>query len=282
MSSIHALAAAIAAMAMCEAVIATPAAAAPVSASAAATPREVKVERVRPDHARHPTLRFLAENRDFVRAQLDLLRERPRDVRGAGDEVDPRHLAYRDLLAEIHAARDAVATAEGERRRRELLANVGELQTLEAELDLLERALAAQRARLGVLQAGFAGDPGTALMVVVSGLPEGGAVNEVAIALEGGDAIAVTLTDEHRESLRRGGVIQVFHGRVEPREQVVGVRLAGDRWPVAEAGHVTLDPARDRTTLLRLDLGGAGADQGAGGIRATTWTHDETMPAGGG
>src|SRR6185503_1095785 len=53
--------------------------AAPASAQ---TVTEVRVERVRPPREKHATLRFLKDNRDFIRGRFDLLRAEPRDGRG--------------------------------------------------------------------------------------------------------------------------------------------------------------------------------------------------------
>lgn len=266
------------ALALALGVAATAAAESTPGTRAGAAPREIKVVRVRPERDRPATLRFLAENRDFLRGRLDALRERPRDARGTGVALDPRWLEWQEMLAAIHAVRDSVSTAGSERRRRDLLADVGELQALEAELDLLERALAGQRERLSVLQAGFAGDQRTALFVVLSGAPAGTAVSEVSVTLEDGGAIALPIDASHATSLGRGALLELFHGRVEPRDQVIRIRIAGDRWPGGDDAFLTLDPPRNRITMLRLDLSGAGPDRGAAGVRATTWLHEPAPP----
>jgi hypothetical protein len=77
-------------------------------------------------------------------------------------------------------------------------------------------------------------------------------------------------------------VVQIFHGFVEPREQVVEVAITGNRWPAGDAGYVTLDPARDRLTLLRLDLSTLRSDQGVPSIQANTWLHDARLHPGDG
>lgn len=244
----------------------------PASIDAPASAAEVRVERVKPKREKLATLRFLRDNLDFLRARFDLLREDTLSGRGDAAAIDPRFLDYARLLADARAARDtAGADSTG---RLALLASITELGTLESRLDRLERLLAAQRDRLGVLEADFTGRQETALLVLLSGTPAGGAPATVTLTLDDGPAQVVPLSAEERESLARGGVLQLFHGFVEPREQVMSVTLAGSGWPAGERGYLTLDPARDRLTLLRLDLAAADPTRGASAITASTWRLD--------
>jgi hypothetical protein len=236
--------------------------------------RSVLVERVQPKKEKLPTLRYLKENRDFLRARYDLLRQKPGGLVGDANAIDPRFLAYQAMLREVMTSRDSVAVAADSLDRLQLLASIMELGKLEDRLDLMDRLLAEQRTRLGVLQEDFTGRQLTALMVVVSGWSAQAPVTGVRITLEDGDTLTVPLTAQHRASLQKGGVVQIFHGFVEPREQVVEVAITGDRWPAGDTGYVTLDPARDRLTLLRLDLTSVRPDLGAAGIEANTWLHD--------
>ncbi len=248
--------------------------AARVSVVRAEPAAEVRVESVRPRKVKHPTLRFLKANRDFLRGQMDRLREQPVAQRGDADAVDPRLLAYGELLARVQAARDSVHASEDAQARRELLTSVTQLGDLESQLDQLERLLGEQRVRLATLERNFAGDQKTALMVVVSGYPAGVELSAVAVTLEDGTVMDVPLSPEQCVALRQGGVVQVFHGLVEPREQVFEVALRGTGWIANGPGYVTLDPARDRLTVLRLELSTAAPAVGAAGIHATTWLHD--------
>ena len=244
---------------------------------------EVKVERVRPKKEKVATLRFLKENRDFIRARIDLLREKPLGANGIAEQIDSRYLDYPRMLAEIASAKDSVALADDARRRQNLLASITQLGELEADLDQMDRLLAEQRGRLGILEKDFTGNQLTALVVVVSGYPRGDVgVSEIAITLEDGARLSVPLWPEQRQALQRGGVVQVFHGFVEPREQVVEVAITGDRWPSGDSGFVTLDPTRDRLTFLRLDLSEVRPNQGAASIHASTWLHDTKPRSGGG
>jgi hypothetical protein len=249
----------------------------PVRAQAAT---EVRVERVRPKKDDHPTLQFLKENRDFIRGRLDLLREKTRARQGEAAAIDPRFLAYQDMLADIQAARESVVVANSRQQRLELFASITQLGDLETRLDLMERLLGEQRARLGVLQTDFTGEQRTSLMVVLSGYPAAAAPGEIGLTLDDRAALSVRLSAEQCASLQRGGSVEVFHGFVEPREQIIKVSVAGAGWPAGEAGYATLDPTRDRLTLLRLDLSGMDAGRGAPGIQASTWLHSAGTPFG--
>lgn len=241
---------------------------------------EVKVERVKPKQEDHPTLQFLKENRDFIRARFDLLREKTRARRGEAADIDPRFLAYQRMLAEIQAARESVVVANSQQQRLELFASVTQLGALESRLDVLERLLAEQRTRLGVLQTDFTGDQRTTLLVVVTGNPPDAGLTGMGITLDDRAPLSVALSPEQRATLERGGTVEVFHGFVEPREQVIQVSVAGERWPAGETGYATLDPARDHLTLLRLDLSGLDAGRGAPSIQASTWLHSAGTPSG--
>lgn len=244
-----------------------------VPAAIAQTENEVVIERVRPQREKHPTLQFLKANRDFIRYRYDRLRDKVVAGRGDAGPIDPRYLAYSRMLAEILAANDSIAATDDARQRQLLLASITDLGGLEAQLDQMDRTLAEQRTRLGILQEDFTGHQQTALIVVLSGDPGHAAVERFTLTLEDGEKVEVPVTPEQRESLSRGGVLQVFHGFVEPREQVFEVAFGGAGW-AGDAGFVTLTPERNRITLLRLDLSGARPAEGGAGVRARTWLHD--------
>ena len=241
---------------------------------------EVKVERVRPEKQSYATLRFLKENRGFIRARFDLLREKPVGRNGGAGEIDPGLLAYSKMLAEVMAAEDSVGAAHNAYRQRLLYTSATELDRLGVQLDLMERLISEQSRRLGIIQENFTGDQKTALMVVLSGYPKEAQLSQVVVTLEDGASVSVPLTAQQIESLKRGGIIQIYHGFLEPRQQVVEVALTGDRWPQGDSGFVTLNPARDRLTFLRLELSGVRPDQGAPGIQASFWLHDAGIPRG--
>ncbi len=249
--------------------LALPAAAGPFD------PVPVKVERVHPKVAKLPTMRFLRDNVGFIRSRYDLLHAQPDGHADGAVAIESRFLAYRDMLAAVEASRDSLTQAETARRGHELFASVTELGHVEEELDRMERSLADQRERLARLQADFAGRQRTALAVVVRGCPAAADAESLVLAFEDGTRRAVSLSEAQRQSLREGGALQCWLGLVEPREQVLGVALAGGSWNPGSAGWLTLDPTRDRLTFLQLDLSAAAPADPAAGLQATTWLHDD-------
>lgn len=248
----------------------------PARAGAPDPPRAmpVKVERVRPEREKLSTLRFFRANRDFIRARYDELIAKPVGRRSAPDEIDPRFLNYADLLNQVDAAHDTAGRAEDERSRRHLLESIASLGSLESELDRIERQLAAQRTRLALLEDDFTGRQRTTLLVVVQGFPTAASIDEIGITIDDGETLRVPLTGQQQESLRTGGLLEIFHGAVEPRDQVIEVALFGSAWPAGNSGYMTLDPLRDQLTFLKLDLSAVQPAQGGASVQASTWLHE--------
>ena len=245
--------------------------------SPAQTTTEVTVESVRPKRTKYQTLRFLKENKGFVRERLDLLRQKLSERGVPADEIDPRYLAYGKIWQEIKAADDSLVAADAARGRLELLDSVVALEQLETELDRMDSLLAGQRDRLEILQNDFATHQKTSLLILLSGSPPGIALSELAITMEDGSTIRVALTPEQMASLARGGVAQLFHGFVEPRQQIFGIALKGDAWPEPSVGYVQIEPGLDRLTFLRLDASTLTQAGGAPSLRATTWMLEDSL-----
>jgi hypothetical protein len=228
----------------------------PATDAAAATDSATvwTVERWEREEAELPTLQFLEENRDFFRARLDalLLIADRRALDGAA--LDPRFLRWQEMLAEIGRARDSSAVANGRIATHTLLESVAGIEELEREMDAMDRLLAEQHGRLGVLEEDFIGQQKTALVVVLSGLPHAGAPRTVVLEDPDGATYRVTLTDDARESLARGGATELAHELVEPRPHRFLVSLEGDGWTSARPAEIALAPARDRLTFLELDV----------------------------
>lgn len=239
--------------------------------AADAAPAPVRVERVKPKKEKLPTLRFLRTNLDFVRGRLDLLRERPLEQDADGRAIDPRFLAYAELVAGARAAGDSVAAIDRAVAGRELFEHVGELAALEAELDAIGRLLADQQARLGRLQENFAARPTTSLSLLVAGMPAGDAPMGLAWIREEGDTVRVRWSEAELAALRSGGTLEAFRGLVEPREQVLELACEGPGWDDAPHAWVTLDPERGRLTFLALDCAAVSPATGATATQATTW-----------
>ncbi|MGH7741187.1 MAG: hypothetical protein ACRENS_04120 [Candidatus Eiseniibacteriota bacterium] len=255
-----------------------------VSASSASDSAEpvvtaVRVERIKPERERYPTMRFLKANRDFIRSRFDLLRERPVPESGLAANIDPRFLNYRQMMADASVSNDSLARAEDASRRWELFSNITDLGRLEDQLDLMDRQLADQKVRLGELQRDFTGRQLTSLAVVLSGFPSSGEPGAVTLVFEPGDTLSVELTPEVRQSLQHGGVLELCHRLVEPREQTLAVALQGGAWDASDPGFVTLDPERDQLSFLRLDLSAARPAEGASSMAASRWLNDTGLAA---
>jgi len=248
---------------------------APVARPAPVAPvTTVTVERERPVREKLPTLQFLRANRDFIRARFDRLRTEAKAERAGAADLDPRFLRYRQLLAQIAAGKDSVTAASDARERQGVFTSVEDLAGLERELDQMERLLDAQRTRLALLQADFAGRQRTELDVVITGGTLAGRVDSVRVKLEDGTEVTSAVTETQRASLIHGGALEVFRGLAEPRQQVVEVSLMGEGWSATGPGFVTLEPVRDRLTFLRLDLSQASPAVGIGSLAAATWLLD--------
>jgi hypothetical protein len=245
------------------------------STGASALPTDgalIDVKRVERPSEEEPTLRFLRENRDFVRAQLDQLRQLARRGRD-GDAVplDARYLMFREMLQAIRASSDSTLAARDGIARRDLLASVGEIVVLESEVDAIEDRLARQGERLAQIEADFVGRQETALVILVKGRPAGGAPSAIVVRDPDGETARLALPPDVAAALERGGVAQALHAFVEPREHRLEVRVEGDGWAGDAPALLTLAPERDRLTFLELDLAGLDPSHGASGIRTSVW-----------
>lgn len=212
-------------------------------------PARVLIDRVRPEGDSPKTLRFLKENRAFLRGQLDLLRVRPDDNAGRADEIDPRWLRYDALLAEIAAASRPPGLSDAADWREQLQA----LLELEAELDSLEAALDAQAARLAEMESDFATRAFTSLALLLRG-PISEELAAVHFGAVDGVSTRVPLETITRSSLDRGGVAEAWCELVEPREQVFVLSFEDPAGRIGAPFYLSLSPQPDGQNLLELDL----------------------------
>jgi hypothetical protein len=231
----------------------------------------IEVKRAKITDPKHPTLRFLNDNRVFLRARLDLLRLQATGLRsGDAQLIDERFLMLQQMAAAIAAARDTVDAERELAARRELLKSVSELADLEAQLDLVEKLLADERDRLLWLEAYFMGRQETALVIVIRGL-SARQVPESIVLTEEANVVSVALTPEQRASLAQGGIAQIYHEIVEPREHAFLVGFTGDTWSNARPLPVVVEAARDRMTFLELDLRNLDREREGFGILTSIW-----------
>ena len=226
----------------------------PMARAAADSVDMWEVKRADHDATKLPMLRFLEDNKDFFRARLDaLLLVADRRALAARD-LDPRFLRWREMLAEIRAARDSASVGTDRIAQHALLESVSGIKDLEWEMDSMESLLAAQHERLGVLEQDFAGRARTALVVLLTGVPAGGAPRTVTLSDADGPTYTVELTDAARSSLIQGGATQVVHELVEPRPHTLSLSMEGDGWTSVTPIEIPLEPERDRLTFLEVDV----------------------------
>jgi hypothetical protein len=247
----------------------------PLSASAQMPPLiQVKVERMKPKEEKLPTLRFFKENLDFLRARLDGLQETPVTSGQEARALDERLLEYQELLLASRAARDSIDTARARREKEAFLSSVTALGELEAHLDFLEDVLARQEARLGVLEEDFLGGQHTAMIVVIKGVSPDRPPRGLRILDGFEEATEVAFRPEQLASLAQGGLIQVYHALIEPREQTWEVSLDGRDGDGDTTAYLTFSPRRNRLNTMVVDLTGADPGSPTTGLAVDAWFHD--------
>ena len=234
---------------------------------------EVEIQRLEEKEPKVETLRFLKENRDFFRAQLDLLRLTFGDrYFGNGDNLDRRSLMFQELLAQARAQEDSSAAAGDRDRARLALESVTELAALENEMARMEEMLGQQRNRLSLLEQDYQGHQETALIVLLAGVPSSGVPDEVLFCEEGGDTYRVSLTSLDRSALAEGGLAQLFHAFVEPRELHFHVSVEGEGWNGSSDQPVVVEPERDKLNFVEINLSSLGSSPQAS-IPTRTWVR---------
>jgi hypothetical protein len=232
---------------------------------------QVEIERIAEKEPKLETLRFLKENRGFFRAQLDLLRQTFGDrYFGEGDNLDPRSLMFQELLAAACAQEDSSTAAADRGRARTALESVTELAELENEMMRMEEMLLQQRNRLSLLEQDYREHQETALIVLLAGVPSSGVPDEVVFCEEGGDTYRVSLTSLDRTALAEGGLAQLFHAFVEPRELHFHVSVEGEGWNGSSDQPVVVEPQRDKLNFLEINLSSLGSNPPAS-IPARHW-----------
>lgn len=251
-----------------------------VTLPAAADEKEespVKVEWVKPKRPKKPTLRFLKQQVDFLRSQLDHLREVPRNRDGDALVLDERWLRYREMMASAQASRDSVEAARLAQERLHFLESVADLAALETRLDEMNDLLTEQEARLAWLDEDFTGRQETAIVVLVSAMPGGERPTGFRFVDEEGTARQISVLPGDAQTIDSGGAIQLLHEFVEPREQVWEVSVQGANWTSDIPVYVTFQPQRNRLSFLELDLAQLATETGAVGLEARLWVHGDRV-----
>ncbi len=230
-----------------------PGAVAQAPADTAGVVETIEVKRADTKAPKHTSLKFLRDNRVFIRAQLDLLKVQVTRTRtDEAQVIDQRYLRLKQMSDAIAAARDTVSAESLLTAQRGLMTSITQLGELEGQMTRMENLLAEHRTRLVGIESDFLGHQETSLVIVMRGFTGKSAPATVVIADEE-DVVRVELTSLQRIALEQGGIAQVYHEFVEPREHVISVSFEGTGWP-ATSVPITVDAARDRMTFLGLDL----------------------------
>lgn len=234
----------------------------------------VEIQRVQPEQPKKPTLRFLHENLEFLRARLDPLREvREMETHRVG-QLDPallRYLAVGRSLAADEQRRAELAANGADRDA--LLENVRALAGLEEELDRISGLLDSATVRVGRLEDDFIIRQETILLCLVRG-GAGPLPDQITMRSEDGRTATVVIDAPDARVLQNGGMLQIWHDFVEPREQTLQLGFGSSTRGTA-IGYVQLDPVRDRLNVLEIDL-----SQGADFARAGVWSHPDPSARG--
>jgi len=210
-----------------------------VAPAQASPPREIKVERVKPEKKTANTLRFLRANLDFLRSQFDYLEEREQAGSHLATGIDSTALVLQRMLGEANAARERSASAGDAGMRASLEA----LLSAESSLDLVAAELDAQSHRLESVESLYLESPPTALLIVAKGRPS---APSILLADEEGRAREIALAAQSSEP---GELAELSYERIEPRRQVLSCALAG-----GDPLYLTIDPAIGAVSVLELNF----------------------------
>jgi hypothetical protein len=237
---------------------------------AGGTEEVIEVKRSDIKGPKNESLQFLRDNRTFVRDQLDRLRQTRKTTSNDAQVLDERLLRLKEMSEAIAAARDTVRDRDGKLAQQEILENVTDLGALVNELTMMEELLASHRGRLLGLETDFLGRQETALVILLRGLAGGNAPDAILVG-EDDEIVRIELTPEQRASLEQGGIAQLYHEFVEPREHVIQVSFAGTAWQSTSPVAVTVETERDRLTFLELDASKLERGQLASGLTTSVW-----------
>lgn len=258
------------ALLLCRAV---PAAAQETTSNDDGVVEKIEVQRADSHKTKYPTLRFLKDNRVFIRSQLDLLKTQvTRERTGQAEIIDGRYLWLNELAQAIAAAGDSVGVARSNAAVDTLLDSVKRLGELDDTLRLMEKLLAQQRKRLLELEQDFVGRQETSLVIVLRGMAGRSAPATIVVG-EGNDFVRLDLTAEQRASLEEGGIAQLFHEFVEPRRHTYLIAFEGNGWGDTDPASVTIDVERDHMTFLEIDASQLDRNLDAMGLLTSVWSR---------
>ncbi len=230
----------------------------------------VKVRREKPDRLKKPTLRFLQENLDFLRAQIDGLHWEADRHDADGSVVDPTWMRYLELQQAAERSVSDVERIGEESRQRELLESVAELVAVEESLQHLSSALDGHEQRLQELHEDYVEDHVTSLVILLQGTVDPG-IQMATLAREDGRVVDVSFDGAIAGSLESGAIVELDHDFVEPRWQWLELSFGGAA--SIEPVYLEIEPLRDQLNFVQIDLGSVRATSPAEEWSVTSWSR---------
>lgn len=235
--------------------------------------RPVAVEQAKPQEAPLPTLQFLRQNRDFLRGRMNAIVQLPTETGSEALPMDERMLRFREMQESMAAARDTLSAVRRNEEQGVFQSGVDELAGLEGQLDLLDSLLTDQEGRIRALEEDFLGHQETELIVVLRGVPPEAMLSGVYFADEAGETMRSPITADDRASLDGGGILEIYHELVEPRETTWELSVVTGDGQISDPVYLRLAPERNRLNFLELDMTGISREGDAEGVRARTWVQ---------
>lgn len=230
----------------------------------------VTVRREKPDRLKKPTLRFLQENLDFLRAQIDGLHWEADRHDADGSVVDPTWMHYLELQQAAERSVSDVERIGEESRQRELLESVAELVAVEESLQRLSNALDGHEERLQELHEDYVEDHVTSLVVLLQGTVDPG-IQSATLTREDGRVVDVSFDGAIAGSLESGAIVELDHDFVEPRWQWLELSFGGAA--SIEPVYLEIEPLRDQLNFVQIDLGSVRATSPAEEWSVTSWSR---------
>lgn len=238
----------------------------------------IRFQKEKPDRTKRPTLVFLRENLDFLRAQIDGIYWNE-EARGDTEPIDPRWLGYLEMESDLTAADARLAGEDAALAQRRLLESVSELVAVDERLGELSDLLAAHEGRLAQLRSDYVADHVTSLVVLAQGVPRF-PLDGLRLRREDGRETVLPLDAGLRTVLENGGVVELDHEFIEPRAQWLELVLPASSGHDGASVWFEVRPERDHLHFVQLDLTSFDLSAAPDAWRAESWSRPSALGSG--